>query len=70
MLEKYVCLVADEKWIMTNAKSLLEQYYQIVQRTDNANQIDENNICNSALLQAFLSGKFNLYDEPMTLASK
>lgn len=70
MLEKYVCMVIDEEWVMTNAKSLLEQYYQIVQRTDNANQLDENNVCNSALLQAFLGGKFNLYDKPMTLASK
>ena len=70
MLEKYVCLVTDEKWVMTNAKSLLEQYYQIVQCTDNANQLDENDVCNSALFQAFLGGDFNLYDKPMTLASK
>lgn len=70
MLKKYVCMVTNEKYVMTNAKSLLEQYYQIVQRTDNANQLDENDICNSALLQAFLGGKFNLYDKPMTLASK
>ena len=72
MREKYVCMITDEEYVMTNAKSLLEQYYQIVRYTytDNANQLDENDICNFALLQAFLSGKFNLYDEPMALASK